>query len=209
MISLLYLRQHLLGVWRMARGAEGWEKDLDLSEDGVFRAFSVAMLILPLLALSTAASRTVPIEVEFDDQLSALWLGMPLPLAIAIEAGQTAVLWVIDLAILAGVLKASGLTERAAPTVVSYWFVQLFSTLAMTAAVILTAPAINADPEAGAAVAILGVVAIALNLFLLWGFARRGVGLPVGPSIGLIAMFAFASVGVAILATVLFSVIVG
>ena len=191
MMSLAHIRAHLLGVWRMARGREDWEDGLDLSTDGVFGSFGVLLFILPMLALTTAAVRSVPFEAAADDAARAVWASLTFPAAFAMEAGQLLLSWIAELAILAGVLRATGAETRAAQTIVGYNWVQLFSAIGSTLAIVIAAPAVTTGALAEIAV-MVGLGALVLSLYLNWGLARRAVGLEAGPAVGLISTFLIA-----------------
>jgi len=190
MLSLDYIGSHLAGVWRMARASDNWRDRLDLTAEGVFRSFQVALLILPLTALRAAAARTVP--ATSDEIAQSYLFSLPLAGVVAVEYLQILLTWAAHLGVLAGAMRWTQRQERAVEAFVGYNWTRLFADLLVTVALVAAAPLMSgSDPQDEAAV-FIAFVATGLAVFLYWGVVRRALGFAVGPTIMILVLFSAA-----------------
>lgn len=158
----------MAGAWKMAFDAEGWRSSLDRSIDGVFGSFSAFLFAAPLVALFTATAKRAATRIpDFPD---TLYQTAPLASLIVADLATYAIDWGAGLSMLVLLARASGAGDRAADLIVGYNWIQ-----PAVAAVQLPPIALMASTASAAAGGILGLPAVVLTAFLIWGIIRHGL----------------------------------
>lgn len=173
----------------MAFDAGDWRAALDRSIDGVFGSFFAFFFAAPLVALFTVSARRAAARIpDFPD---TLYQTAPLAALLVSDIATYALDWGVSLALLIMLARASGAGDRAADLIVGYNWIQ-----PVIAAAQLPAIALMASTASAAAGSLLGLPALVLTAFLIWGIIRRGLN--VGPAQAAAAFAALALVGIAI-----------
>ncbi|MEZ5896431.1 MAG: hypothetical protein R3C40_02660 [Parvularculaceae bacterium] len=180
MISLDDAARQFTGVWKMAFSADDWRRDLDRTEDGVFRSFWAMAFTAPLVALFSVTSFRALLKNAAAPDLAVL--DLPLSVFVSAKLVSFALEWTACLTFLLVVARAGGAGRRAADIIVGYNWIQPITVAAQGPAIALIAA--TGDVGIGG---FLVLPALGLSLALYWGVIRKSMETAVGQTMALIA----------------------
>jgi len=179
MLTLAEIVRSAGAAWALFRGDPSGMRRLDVSVDGFWRSFAVVLLHLPALAIVYAAERQAII-----DRSAFTAETFPLALFLASHLARHVVGWFLQPAVLALLARPFGLSRVYAPLVVARNWASL---IAMVVLLLPSLPVLF-GLASGKVLDHLSNIAVMVLLRYDYMVVRAATGLPVGFSIGLVAL---------------------
>jgi hypothetical protein len=180
----------------MATGAEGWRGSLDRSIDAVFTSAASLLICAPLIALFTFTAKRAAQRIP--ELSETLYFKAPLAALLVHEIAVFWITWAASLALLIAIARATGAGAKAAELIIGFNWVQ-----PLIAAAQIPAIAVAASSASVTAGGLIGLCALALRFFLIFGIIRRGLGAEAGAAAAIVAMLVALSAAVEMLSSLI------
>lgn len=166
MTRLNHAAQQIASVWRMARGAPDWRRELDTSVDGVFRSLTAIVFAVPLrAALYLLFWRMAS---DFSGPMVTPLVKLGPGFFVTIQTIAYVVEWIVSIVAIGLIARNLKAGHLAAPAIVAFNWAQV-----MLAGAQLLPLLVQGATGDDATTGLVALLVLAFQIYLMWGIMRR------------------------------------